>query len=113
MERGRAENETKYFELDFTSVLFELEIEDPGLEYRLRVGNQPRYSASFYSFPNNQFHIIGERNYCRISNLSNPENCKINIYMKEAGIHSASMTYVLKNFESLSDDLKSLRGLNF
>ena len=100
-ERGPADKENKFNELFFTSVLFEIEIDDLGVTDALRSGNQPGFCAGFYCFPNNHYHMAGERNFCKVSAIRSPESVKINVFIKEIGIHSGLMHYLCENFDTL------------
>ncbi|CAG9334305.1 unnamed protein product [Blepharisma stoltei] len=113
-ERGPADTESKFMSLLFTSVLFELEIDDQALRETNRVGNQSMASCCFYSFPNDHYHIAGERKYCKTSTLKNQESAIVNVYMRIAGIHSGIMHYLTENFSTLIvKDYKSFRDMSF
>lgn len=113
-ERGLAESENKFQPLLYTSVIFELEIDDAALRETNRVGNQTMSSACFYSFPNDHYHIAGERKYCKTSALKSQESAIINVYMRNAGIHSGIMHYLCDSFSTLmSKDYKSFRDMSF
>jgi hypothetical protein len=101
-ERGKLQSSENFISLYFTSVLFEIEIEDEGLQEFFRSNNRPDYSAGFYSFPNDQNHMIGERNFCKVSNLSSIDSVKINVYIREVGIHSGLLHYLCENFDTLN-----------
>ena len=113
-ERGSSEVENKYKELLFTSVFFEIEIEDSGVTESLRSSNQPGYCAGFYCFPNNQNHMAGERNFCKASAIRSPESVKINVYLKELGLHSGLLHYLCENFDTLmSKSAKKFTELSY
>ena len=102
-ERGPAEriNDGNFTELLYTSVLFEIEIEDSGVTEALRNGNQPGFCAGFFCFANNQYQMAGERNYCKASSIRCPDSVKINVYLKEIGLHSGLLHYLCENFDTL------------
>lgn len=100
-ERGPVEKESSFTELLFTSVLFEIEIEDIGVTEALRTGNQPGYCAGFFSFANNHYQMAGERNFCKSSALRASENVKINVFLKEINLHSGLLHYLCENFDTL------------
>ena len=100
-ERGSTKSPDKFISLLYTSVLFEIEIEDDNLKESFRNKNQPEYLAGFYSFPTNHFHMVGERNYCKVSSIGSAESVKISVYVREIGIHSGLLHYLCENFETL------------
>jgi hypothetical protein len=96
----------------FTSVLFELEVQDQGLR-ESRVGNQPNYSACFFSFPNGQSCSAGERNYCRLSQLRELTHVVVAVHLKEINLHSALLHYIASNCETLfTRNLEAFCGVN-
>lgn len=111
LERG--EVDTTNSEILYTSVIFDLEIEDENLKETVRTGSQGASSVCFYSFPNNHFHCVGERNYCKVSQLRNSKSCKVKVYIKELGVHSSVMHYLCDNFESLlGRGTKNFKGMS-
>lgn len=100
-ERGPKEKDSKYVQLLYTSALFELGIDDPGLRDSVRNSGQPQYSACFYSFPNSHYHIVGERNYCKVSSLTHSGSARVNVYIRETGLHSGIMHHLCANFSEL------------
>ncbi|OMJ86593.1 hypothetical protein SteCoe_11881 [Stentor coeruleus] len=100
-DRGLYKKTSNSTSLLFTTVVFEIEIDDKSIKDSLRVNNQPGYTAGFYSFPNGQFHIVGERNFCKISSLKSIDNVNINLYIKELNIHSGLLHYLCENFNTL------------
>mmetsp|Transcript_845 Transcript_845/g.1954 ORF Transcript_845/g.1954 Transcript_845/m.1954 type:complete len:1413 (-) Transcript_845:617-4855(-) len=97
-ERGTPEDNQS--PLLYTSVLYELEIQDPGLK-EARVCNQPNYSACFFSFPNGQGFSAGERNYCRLSQLRDHSKAVVAVYIKEVNLHSSLLHYIASNCDTL------------
>lgn len=86
--------------LFFTSVLFELEVQDQGMR-EARVSSQPNYSACFFSFPNGQGFSAGERNYCRLNQLRDPSRAVVSVYIKEVNLHSSLLHYITANCDTL------------
>ena len=93
-ERGAKEIANKFEPLLYTSALFEIGIDDPGLKKTVRTSSQPQYSSGFYSFPNEHFHIVGERNYCKVSSLENPYHIKLDACITETSIHIGIMHHI-------------------
>ncbi|OMJ72992.1 hypothetical protein SteCoe_28445 [Stentor coeruleus] len=100
-DRGICKKNSHFTPLLFTTVVFEIEMDDKGVKDSLRTSNQPGYTAGFYSFPNGQFHIIGERNFCKISSLKSIESVSFNLYIRELNIHSGLLHYLCENFDTL------------
>lgn len=112
LERGET-GSANSSEILYTSVIFDLEIEDDNLKEVIRTGSQASPSVSFYSFPNNQFHCVGERNYCKVSQLRCTKSCRVKVYIKELGVHSSVMHYLCDNFETLNvRGSKNFKGMN-
>ena len=103
-ERGQVESANQFVPLLFTSVLFEVEIEDEGVFEHFRSNSRPEYLAGFYSFANNQNHMAGERNFCKVSSVRNLDLVKITVYIREVSIHSGLLHYLCENFDSLSSN---------
>jgi len=112
-ERGPAENTEKHQNLDFTSVVFEIELLDTGMKKTLRTGNQPCYTAGFYSFPNNQFKIVGERKFCKLNVIKDPRRVEVKAFVRETPIHSGVIHYISESFDSLSQKFDNFKAISF
>lgn len=100
-DRGSCKKNSHFTPLLFTTVVFEIDIDDKGVKDSLRISNQPGYTAGFYSFPSSQFHIVGERNFCKISSLKSIDSVNFNLYIRELNIHSGLLHYLCENFDTL------------
>ena len=58
--------------------------------------------------------MAGERNFCKASAIRSPESVKINVYLKELGLHSGLLHYLCENFDTLmSKSAKKFTELSY
>ena len=81
--------------LNFTTVLFEVSIKDPGFE---------KNSMIFFSFSHNQHQIIGHKNFFNIKQLSKKNNIELLVWIQEFPCHSAVIQYISEKFAQLSSE---------
>jgi len=80
------------YNLNFTSVLFEFSIRDISFE---------KNGIIFFSFVNNQYQIIGYKNFFNLKQLGKKNLLNFIIYIKEFPLHSACLQYLSDNFQPL------------
>ena len=76
--------------LNMSSVLFDLQVEDPLLG--------GRKSSIFFSFAHDSNQIIGIRNFFNIQQLKKKDSLEIQVSVKEFFLHSAMMHYFITKF---------------
>ena len=99
VERGinNKHNYNMGYNLNFTSVLFDFSIRDISFE---------KSGVIFFSFVNDQYQIIGYKNFFNIKQLSKKNILNFIIYIKEFPLHSACLQYISDNFQPLFLDKK-------
>lgn len=79
--------------LNFTTVLFEVALQDPVLE---------KNSMIFFSFSHEQHQIIGHKNFFNVKQLSRKESIELLVWVQEFPFHAAVVQQVSEKFGQLA-----------